>query len=79
MSEAATTGGASASPQICKKLVVVGDGECGKTSLLMVFCRGEFPEYYVPTIFENYVSELQVGVETERERGGGAGEREGMR
>ena len=48
-------------PHVCKKLVVVGDGECGKTSLLMVFCRGEFPEYYVPTIFENYVSELQVG------------------
>ncbi|KAK2165984.1 hypothetical protein NP493_1344g00004 [Ridgeia piscesae] len=30
----------------------------------MVFCRGEFPEYYVPTIFENYVSELQVGNQT---------------
>lgn len=58
------------SPHVCKKLVVVGDGECGKTSLLMVFCRGEFPEYYVPTIFENYVSELQV-----LERAGGrAGE-----
>ena len=46
--------------QVRKKLVIVGDGECGKTCLLLVFCRDEFPEYYVPTIFENYVAELQV-------------------
>ncbi|KAI0225651.1 Ras-like GTP-binding protein RHO, partial [Lamellibrachia satsuma] len=43
------------------KLVVVGDGECGKTCLLLVYSRDEFPEHYVPTIFENYVAELQVG------------------
>ena len=77
MSDTATTDGASCSPDniICKKLVVVGDGECGKTSLLMVFCRGEFPDYYVPTIFENYVSELQVRGR-ERGREGREGERE---
>ncbi|KAI8378721.1 GTPase rho protein [Choanephora cucurbitarum] len=39
-----------------KKLVVVGDGFCGKTSLLHVFQHNEFPEDYVPTVFENYIS-----------------------
>ena len=47
-------------PMVRKKLVVVGDGECGKTCLLLVYSRDEFPEQYVPTIFENYVAELQV-------------------
>ncbi|XP_050414928.1 ras-like GTP-binding protein Rho1 [Patella vulgata] len=43
-----------------KKLVIVGDGECGKTCLLIVFCRDVFPEFYVPTIFENYVADIEV-------------------
>jgi ABC-type taurine transport system ATPase subunit len=29
---------------IQRKLVVVGDGACGKTSLLNVFTRGYFPQ-----------------------------------
>ena len=47
-------------PMVRKKLVVVGDGECGKTCLLLVYSRNEFPENYVPTIFENYIAELRV-------------------
>jgi len=43
-----------------KKLVVVGDGACGKTSLLLVQSGKPFPEGYVPTVFENYLSAFWV-------------------
>ncbi|KAM6158662.1 rho-related GTP-binding protein RhoD [Rhynchocyon petersi] len=42
------------------KVVLVGDGGCGKTSLLMVFLQGDFPENYAPTVFEKYSTSLQV-------------------
>jgi len=43
-----------------KKLVIVGDGACGKTCLLFVFVKGVFPESYVPTVFENYTADIKV-------------------
>ena len=43
-----------------KKLVIVGDGACGKTCLLFVFSKDEFPEFYAPTVFENYVADIAV-------------------
>ena len=43
-----------------RKLVVVGDGSCGKTSLLYVFSKDEFNEQYIPTVFENYVTDIEV-------------------
>jgi len=43
-----------------KKLVVVGDGSCGKTCMLMVFTNDHFPEEYVPTVFETYVSDIPI-------------------
>ncbi|XP_047415074.1 transforming protein RhoA-like isoform X2 [Sciurus carolinensis] len=42
---------------IRKKLVIVGDGACGKTCLLIVFSKDQFPEVYMPTVFENYVED----------------------
>jgi len=48
------------SGEIRRKLVIVGDGACGKTCLLIVFSKGMFPEVYVPTVFENYVADVEV-------------------
>ncbi|RHZ58163.1 hypothetical protein Glove_375g93 [Diversispora epigaea] len=45
---------------IKRKLVIVGDGACGKTSLLSVFTLGYFPTDYVPTVFDNRVADLKI-------------------
>jgi len=50
----------SSQAPIRRKLVIVGDGACGKTSLLCSFALGEFPKEYQPTIFENYVAEVRL-------------------
>jgi GTPase SAR1 family protein len=38
------------------KLVIVGDGACGKTSLLTIFKTGKFPSMHIPTILETDVA-----------------------
>jgi len=47
-------------PSLRRKLVVVGDGGSGKTSLLHVFSKDTFPEEYVPTVFESYIADVNV-------------------
>ncbi|KTF84533.1 hypothetical protein cypCar_00022011 [Cyprinus carpio] len=43
------------------KIVIVGDGGCGKTSLLMVYAKGDFPEKYAPSVFDKYVTTVSYG------------------
>ncbi|KAF3482366.1 small Rho-type GTPase [Arthroderma uncinatum] len=43
-----------------RKLVLLGDGACGKTSLLNVFTRGFFPTVYEPTVFDIYVDNIHM-------------------
>ncbi|GAB5591332.1 RHO4 protein [Umbelopsis nana] len=44
------------------KLVIVGDGACGKTSLLHVLKYGTFSK--IPTVFDTYVHTVQVDGKT---------------
>ena len=44
--------------------MIIGDGAVGKTSFLIRFCKNEFSEVYIPTVFENYTHKYeQNGVE----------------
>jgi GTPase SAR1 family protein len=47
-------------PEVRRKLVIVGDPACGKTYALIRFAKGLCPTAYVPTIFENYVGDVNV-------------------
>ncbi|WUR04194.1 Rho GTPase [Vairimorpha necatrix] len=42
------------------KVVVVGDGACGKTCLLEVFRRNQFPASYVPTVVDNFAKDVLI-------------------
>lgn len=42
------------------KLVVVGDTSVGKTSLLLTYANKEFPEEYIPTVFDEYTATITI-------------------
>ena len=48
------------SPVPRKKVVVVGDGDTGKTCLLLSFSQDKFLTDYVPTVFETYITDMEV-------------------
>jgi len=53
-------GGKRSSRQVSRKLVVVGDGACGKQSLIKVFVSDHFPQAYAPPVFENHVATVHI-------------------
>ncbi|CAG0924318.1 unnamed protein product, partial [Notodromas monacha] len=42
------------------KITVVGDGNTGKTCMLVAFADNEFPEEHVPTVFDNFNADVVV-------------------
>ncbi|NXH17376.1 RHOF protein, partial [Bucco capensis] len=60
---AGSSRGRAAAPSRKKevKVVIVGDGGCGKTSLLMVYAKGYFPEQHTRSVFEKYTTIVTVG------------------
>ena len=43
-----------------RKLVIVGDGMAGKTSLLHAYVHNSFNPAHIPTIFETLATEIEV-------------------
>ena len=45
---------------VAVKVVVVGDGECGKSSLIQRYCSGTLPSPYNPTLFHTNTVHVTV-------------------
>ena len=41
-------------PPCTYKLITIGDGACGKTSILSVYKNNEFPRAHIPTVLDNF-------------------------
>ena len=44
------------------KIVSIGDGSTGKTSLLIKLTQNTFPRDYVPTVFDNYAAQMSIPI-----------------
>lgn len=42
------------------KIIVIGDGGVGKTSILVTYSTDAFPTKHVPTVFDNYEDDISV-------------------
>jgi len=47
-------------PELRRKLVIVGDGACGKSCLLLSFSKAAFPEGYTQPLVGKYVAKIEV-------------------
>jgi len=43
-----------------QKVVIVGDGFCGKTCMVLRYTRSEFPDRYIPTVCEATATSVKV-------------------
>ncbi|CAD8194803.1 unnamed protein product [Paramecium octaurelia] len=45
------------------KLIIVGDGAIGKTCALFSYVNDKFPTEYVPTVFDNTITQVEINGE----------------
>ena len=50
------------------KVIIVGDGMVGKTSLVMTSVFKEYSEYRIPTVFQNFAETITVDDEVKTSR-----------
>ena len=47
-----------------KKITIVGDAGCGKTCAFISYLNGKFSKEYLPTVVDNYATNIEISGET---------------